>query len=586
MNKKSLLFICAENTARSLIAEGFAKMISPADVFISSAGSHPAPEMRELAVSVMNEHGIDISSLKPKKLSELKKYRFDLVITLCASAKESWPPLAGSPPIVHWNIDDPAATTGDKIKLKKAFLKCANEIKQLISDLFNKGYFEAFTTQKKNIERILNNISEGVIAHDLDRKIFYFSEGAEKLTGLSEADVIGKDCHDIFHPRICGDNCSFCDGSSYSRPGPKSYTSVIPEMNGTRKELEVTVVPLKDPDGEIYGVTACLRDLTELNEISKALTEKTSFAGIVGRSTKMIDIFEQIKSISGYDMPVSIFGETGTGKEIIANAIHDESIRRDHPFVPINCGALPEGLVESELFGHVRGSFSGAVRDKKGRFELANKGTIFLDEVAELPKHTQVKLLRFLQEGTLEKVGSETSIKVDVRIISATNKDLKREVKKERFREDLYYRIKVIPMTLPPLRDRKSDIPLLVDHFIRKMVKTNVKNKKNLSKEAVNALMNYEWPGNVRELENAIQFAVIKSTAGTINPKDLPMELSEIIETSPKRGPLKKLDKDSVKTTLIKTGGNKTKAAKILNVGRATLYRFINDHPEVVPDDL
>jgi len=586
MNKRSLLFICAGNTARSLIAEGFAKMISPGDVFISSAGTHPAPEMRELAVSVMNEHGIDISSQKPKKLSELKKYRFDLVITLCASAKESWPPLAGSPSIVHWNIDDPAAKNSDKNKLKKAFLKCANEIKQLVSDLFNKGYFEAFTAQKKNIKRILDNISEGVIAHDLDRKIFYFSEGAEKLTGLSEADVIGKDCHDVFYPRICGDNCSFCDGSSYSRPGPQSYTSVIPEMNGTRKELEVTVVPLKDPDGEIYGVTACLRDLTELNEISKALGEKTSFAGIVGRSTKMIDIFEQIKSISGYDMPVSIFGETGTGKEIIANAIHDESIRRDHPFVPINCGALPEGLVESELFGHVKGSFSGAVRDKKGRFELANKGTIFLDEVAELPKHIQVKLLRFLQEGTLEKVGSESSIKVDVRIISATNKDLKREVKKGRFREDLYYRIKVIPMALPPLRDRKSDIPLLVDHFIRKMVKTNVKNNKNLSKEAVNALMNYEWPGNVRELENAIQFAVIKSTAGTINSKDLPMELSEIIETSPKRGPLKKLDKDSVKATLIKTGGNKTKAAKILNVGRATLYRFINDRPEVVPDDL
>jgi sigma-54 dependent transcriptional regulator, acetoin dehydrogenase operon transcriptional activator AcoR len=586
MNKRSLLFICTENSFRSHMAEGLAKRISPEDVFICSAGTRPAPEMHALAVSVMNEHGINISSQKPKNLSELKKHRFDLVITLCTSAKENCPPLAGSPSFVHWNIDDPAAITGDKNKIKKAFRECANKIKRLVSDLFNRGYFEAFTTQKKNIERILDNISEGVIAHDLDRKIFYFSEGAEKLTGLSETDVIGKDCHDVFHPRICGDNCSFCDGSSYSNSETKSYTSVIPEMNGTRKELEVTVVPLQDPDGEIYGVTACLRDLTELNGISKALDEKNSFAGIVGRSPKMIDIFEQIKSISGYDMPVSIFGETGTGKEIIANAIHDESIRRDHPFVPINCGALPEGLVESELFGHVKGSFSGAVRDKKGRFELANGGTIFLDEVAELPKHTQVKLLRFLQEGTLEKVGSEKSIKVDVRIISATNKDLKKEVKKGNFREDLYYRIKVIPVTLPPLRDRKSDIPLLVEHFINKMAKTNVKNKKNLSKDAITALMNYEWPGNVRELENAIQFAVIKSTANMINPKDLPMEFTEIIETSPKRGPLKKLDKDSVKTTLVKTGGNKTKAAKILNVGRATLYRFIKDYPEVVPDDL
>ena len=470
---------------------------------------------------------------------------------------------------------------------KKAFRDCADEIKRLVSDLFDRGYFEAFTTQKKNIERILNNISEGVIAHDLNRKIFYFSEGAEKLTGLSEADVIGRDCHDIFNPRLCGENCSFCNGSSYSENGPNSYTSVIPEMNGERKELEVTVVPLQNPDGEIYGVTACLRDLTELSEISKALGQKTSFSGIVGRSSKMLEIFEQIKSISGYDMPVSIFGETGTGKEVIANAIHDESLRRDHPFVPINCGALPEGLVESELFGHVKGSFSGAVRDKKGRFELANGGTIFLDEVAELPKHIQVKLLRFLQEGILEKVGSEKRIKVDVRIISATNKDLKREVTAGNFREDLYYRIKVIPVTLPPLRERKSDIPLLVEHFIGKMANTSTKNKKSLSKDAVNALMNYEWPGNVRELENAIQFAVIKSTSNTITPMDLPMELSETVEiAAPKRGPLKKLDKDSVNATLVKTAGNKTKAAKILNVGRATLYRFIKDYPEVIPEDV
>jgi len=569
------------------MAEGFAGTMAPDDVFVCSAGAHPAPGAHELAISVMSEHGIDISKQAPKKISRLKKYRFDLVVTLCASAKENCPPLAGSPTIVHWNLDDPAATTGGKPMRKKAFRDCADEIKRLVYDLFDRGYFEAFTTQKKNIERILNNISEGVIAHDINRKIFYFSEGAEKLTGLSEADVIGKDCHDVFNPRLCGENCSFCDGSSYSRSETKSYTSVIPEMNGTRKELEVTVVPLQNQEGEIYGVTACLRDLTELNEISKTLGKKNSFAGIVGRSPKITDIFEQIKSISGYDMPVSIFGETGTGKEVIANAIHDESIRRDHPFVPINCGALPEGLVESELFGHVKGSFSGAVRDKKGRFELANGGTIFLDEVAELPKHTQVKLLRFLQEGNLEKVGSEKSIKVDVRIISATNKDLKQEVEKGTFREDLYYRIKVIPMTLPPLRERKSDIPLLVEHFINKMAKTNPKNKKTLSKDAVNALMNYEWPGNVRELENAIQFAVIKSTSNTITPMDLPMELSETFEiTAPKRGPLKKLDQDSVNATLVKTAGNKTKAAKILNVGRATLYRFIKDYPEVIPDDV
>ncbi|MBW2218966.1 MAG: sigma 54-interacting transcriptional regulator [Deltaproteobacteria bacterium] len=586
MKKKSLLFICTENSARSQMAEGFAKNIAPDGVLVLSAGTQPASETHKMAISVMNDHGIDISSQKPKKISALKRYRFDLVITLCSSARENCSPLAGSPPRVHWNLDDPAVNIDTKKETKKAFRECADKIKALVSDLFNRGYFEAFATQKKNTENILNHLSQGLIAHDLERKIFFFSEGAERLTGLSEIDVIGKDCHDVFIPRICGDHCSFCDGSDYSGSEIKCHSTINPEMDGNRKELEITVVPLKDENGKMDGVIACLRDRTEFKKISDALAERNSFSSIIGRSAKMIDVFEQIKSISGYDMPVSIFGKTGTGKEVIANAIHDESIRRDNPFVPINCGALPEGLVESELFGHVKGSFSGAVRDKKGRFELADGGTIFLDEVAELPKHIQVKLLRFLQEGVLEKVGSEKNIKVNVRIISATNKDLKKEVQKGNFREDLYYRIKVIPVTLPPLQDRKSDIPLLVEHFINKMIKTNKKNQKNVSKDAVNVLMNYSWPGNVRELENVIQFAVIKSTGNVITPKDLPMELTENIDISLKRGPSKKLDTNSVKTTLVRTGGNKAKAAKILDVGRATLYRFINDHPEVVPDDL
>jgi len=568
------------------MAEGFAKKIASEGVLVYSAGTQPASETHKMAISVMKNHGIDISSQKPKKISALKKYRFDLAITLCSSVKENCPPLAGSPSCVHWNFNDPALNNGNKNEIRKAFRECADKIKALVSDLFYRGYFEAFAIQKKNTERILNNLSEALIAHDLDRKIFFFSEGAERLTGLSEIDAIGKDCHDVFVPRLCGENCSFCDGSDYSGSETKCYSTTIPEMNGIRKELDVTVVPLKNENGKMTGVIASFHDITEFREMSNVINKQNSFSGIVGRSAEMIDIFEQIKNISSYDMPVNIFGETGTGKEIVANAIHNESTRRDNPFVPINCGALPEGLVESELFGHVKGSFSGAVRDKKGRFELADGGTIFLDEVAELPKHVQVKLLRFLQEGTLEKVGSEKNIKVNVRIVSATNKDLKKEVQKGNFREDLFYRLKVIPVTIPPLRERKSDIPLLVEHFFNKMAKINKRKRKNISKDAVSTLINYSWPGNVRELDNAIQFAVIKSTENVIAPKDLPMELTESLDLNLKRGPSKKLDTDSVKTTLVKTGGNKAKAAKILNVGRATLYRFINDHPEIVPDDL
>jgi transcriptional regulator with PAS, ATPase and Fis domain len=299
----------------------------------------------------------------------------------------------------------------------------------------------------------------------------------------------------------------------------------------------------------------------------------------------MVEVFRQIKDVSGYDYPVHISGETGTGKELVANAIHSESLRGGHPFVPINCGALPEGLIESELFGHVKGAFSGAIRDKKGRFELADNGTIFLDEIAELPKLLQVKLLRFLQEGSFEKVGGEKTVSVDVRVISATNKDLKKEVQKGSFREDLFYRLNVIPIHIPPIRERKSDIPLLVEHFLAKAPKIKGQRPVRISREALNTLMDYAWPGNVRELQNAVQFAIVRCKSKVIQPEDLPLELKDVCVEKPKRGPSRKLDAESVKAALKKTGGNKAKASKVLGVGRATLYRFLGDHPELMKED-
>jgi transcriptional regulator with PAS, ATPase and Fis domain len=296
-------------------------------------------------------------------------------------------------------------------------------------------------------------------------------------------------------------------------------------------------------------------------------------------------VFRQIKDVSSYDYPVHIFGETGTGKELVANALHNESLRAGNPFVPINCGALPEGLIESELFGHVKGAFSGAIRDKKGRFELATKGTIFLDEIAELPKMLQVKLLRFLQDGTFEKVGGEKTTAVDVRVVSATNKDLKREVKKGNFREDLFYRLNVIPIHIPPIRERKSDIPLLVDHFLSKAPVIGGQRPVRIAQEALKILMDYHWPGNVRELQNAVQFAIVRCKGKVIRPEDLPLELKGIVFEKPKRGPMRKLDAERVKAALTKTGGNKARAAKVLGVGRATLYRFLGDHPGVLTDD-
>jgi len=267
----------------------------------------------------------------------------------------------------------------------------------------------------------------------------------------------------------------------------------------------------------------------------------------------------------------------------VANAIHNESPRNGAPFVPINCGALPESLIESELFGHVKGAFSGAVRNKKGRFELADRGTIFLDEIADLSKPMQVKLLRFLQDSTFEKVGGEKTTSVNVRVLSATNKNLKKEVQQNHFRKDLFYRLNVIPIHLPPLRERRNDIPLLMEHFLKEAEEMHDSKPPKVSKEALSIMMGYHWPGNVRELQNVIQFAIVNCSGDTILPKDLPMELKDESLLRSSRGASRKLDTEIVKSALEKTGGNKAKASRLLGVGRATLYRFLSDHPETIP---
>jgi transcriptional regulator with PAS, ATPase and Fis domain len=336
----------------------------------------------------------------------------------------------------------------------------------------------------------------------------------------------------------------------------------------------MSVTGMTDERGCFVGVLAAFRDLTDLIGLKTRLGELTSFAGIIGRDQKMLKVFEQIRDLATNDFPVHISGDTGTGKELVAAAIHQESYRSGGPFVPVNCGALPDGLLESELFGHVKGAFSGAIRDKKGRFELAHGGTIFLDEVSELPKLMQVKLLRVLQESTFERVGGERTITVNVRVISASNRDLRREMEKNSFREDLYYRLNVVPVRLPPLHERKNDIPLLAAHFLEEARGQGQKSK-GLSNDALRVLMNYSWPGNVRELRNAIHFALVTSKGGTIYSEHLPIELRKDTFSNTRPGPSKKLDEDAVLEALKETGGNKSRAAKLLGVGRATLYRFL-----------
>lgn len=319
-----------------------------------------------------------------------------------------------------------------------------------------------------------------------------------------------------------------------------------------------------------------LRSIGTVQDITKQKQTEYSFSGIIGRNAKMRELFETIREITEVNIPVLVEGESGTGKELVARAIHNEGPRANKPFVPINCSALPEGLLESELFGHVKGAFTGALRDRKGRFEMARGGSLFLDEVADLSKTVQAKLLRVLQEGTFEQVGSERTISADVRIISAANRSLKHEMKKGNFRDDLYYRISVVPMHIPPLRKRKDDIPLLIDNFFKK-ASYEGQNSDGISRDALAVMVDYPWPGNVRELQSAIWYALIKSKGRIVQPEHLPIELKSKNKGKPSRGPSRRLDPKSVKEALIRSGGNKAKAARLLGVGRATLYRFLKN---------
>lgn len=437
-----------------------------------------------------------------------------------------------------------------------------------------------YIADPENLVRILDSLKEGIIAHDLHRRIFFFNAEAERITGFKREEVLGRDCHSVFGAPFCGQRCTFCHHPPKVED-PLEYPLNITTKAGESRRVEFSATMIQDNEKQFVGVLASFRDVTELLELQHRVGEINQFSNIIGGDKKIRMVFQQIIDVSQYDFPVHLCGETGTGKELVANAVHNESRRGGAPFVPINCGALPEGLIESELFGHVKGAFSGAIREKKGRFELAHGGTIFLDEAADLSKPMQVKLLRFLQEGTFEKVGGERTVEVDVRVISATNKDLKKEVQANNFREDLFYRLNVIPITIPPLRERKNDVPLLVAHFLHQLMDRTGKTLPQFSDEALAVMMDYAWPGNVRELQNAVQFAIVRANGKLIAVDDLPLELREFISPSRRRGPGRKLNTETVQEALIKAGGNKAKAARLLGVGRATLYRFLGDHPEL-----
>ncbi len=609
-----VLFLCGGNSCRSQMAEGLLRSLASEVATAQSAGL-TAEGVHPRAVEVMDELGVDISKHHSKAVPELKAETFDVVITLCEPAREYCllpsaltqddqtpadplthnPVIAGVPVLLHWSVSDPAEAAGSAEEVLAAFRQARDRLRERLRDFIDSGTLAALTESRRRFETVLDSLDEGLFVHDEDRRIYLFNSAAERITGQSRDDVIGRDCHAVFS---CG---GLCSAQCQFREGPPAKLRRDQELRittktGEERRLEMRISPLDASMGRPGQILARLRDITELTSLRHELRESHSFHNMVGVSRSMRETFEAITQVATSDYPVLITGESGAGKELVARAIHDESSRKGGPFVPLNCGALPDHILESELFGHVRGAFTGAVQSRRGRFELADGGTLLLDEVGELSPIFQVKLLRVLQEKSFERVGGERPISVDVRVLAATHRDLRQMVREGSFREDLFYRLAVVPITVPALRDRREDVPELTAHILAKIARETDSPIATVSAETLDLLAAHDWPGNVRELINALRFASVRSRGEPIMPHHLPVEIHETgwdqptLPPRPSKPPptstpppairrREKLTSEAVRDALVETGGNKVRAAKLLGVGRATLYRFLDRHP-------
>ncbi|MCD6287814.1 MAG: sigma 54-interacting transcriptional regulator [Candidatus Hydrogenedentes bacterium] len=454
-----------------------------------------------------------------------------------------------------------------------------------VSQLLNQNGF---------LKVLFETIPCGVLIVDRDQRVHAANNVVDRTFGGAATEIVDSRPGNALHcihvydgPNGCGSGewCKTCRiriAADQAVKGGRIYrdrTSVKVLVNGEVRELLLLISSAAVEFDDDTFALVIIENITEISGLHDRQEEAADgFAGIIGRNPRMRELFNTIREVAPVTAPVLIEGESGTGKELVAAAIHKEGPRRKGLFVPVNCSALPEGLLESELFGHVRGAFTGAVRDKKGRFELADGGTIFLDEIGELSPTIQVKLLRVLQEGAFERVGDEKTLHVDVRVVSATNKDMRREVATGRFRRDLFYRLCVVPILLPPLRDRRDDIPLLASHILKDETINSGRKDIMLSQEALDVLMKYDWPGNVRELQNTFLYALVKCKDDVLGIEHLPESVTgahdQIARTRKQRR--RKLNAHDVERALRQTNGNKARAAKLLGVGRATLYRFLS----------
>lgn len=423
---------------------------------------------------------------------------------------------------------------------------------------------------------ILQSIGEGVFTIDLTKKVTFLNRAAESITGFSSPDAVGQYCFDIFRSNVCQVNCPLDDALT-SGKALHDVPAVIINRTGREVPINLTADILRDSSGKVVGAVEIFRDLSPVETLRDALSNRHRLGDIISRNDRMRDIFEILPDLAESGSTVLIQGPSGSGKEVVANTIHDLSLRKGHPFVKINCAAIPDTLLESELFGYARGAFTDARKDKPGRFVLADKGTLFLDEVGDMSPAMQVKLLRALEEKQFIPLGGTVPLKADVRIIAATNRSLKDLVDEKLFREDLYYRLNIITIDLPPLCERAEDIPLLTEHFVSRLNALKGRTIVGLSEEAMGMLMNHDFPGNVRELENILEHAYVLCKGALIEPRHLPVHFLERFPGQGRAAPaptaLASSEALTIRKVLEKHGGNKVRAARELGIGRSTLWR-------------
>lgn len=574
----TILFSCQGPPDKPLLAAAAAMRQSEGQVVARVAAAELRPAHLETG-RLLQSMGLPVPDVHP--FASFNHFVFDLIICFCDLDEKTYPAMPGNPVLVRWNVPGPGEPAGDETA-RSGWQRLYARIDSLVDDLLHQGYLDALVQARKNSELLLENLSEGIVAHGLDRTFFFFNRAAEEITGIRRDEILGRDCHEVFPEKFCASHCSFCDNDCMPFFPQAPYPITVRRPDGENRLVEMHVVPIKDALDTPIGVIASMKDITREQELARRLGEIEQFSGIIGRDPRMLTVFQTITELAESSVPVLILGESGTGKELVASAIHNEGHRAGNRFVPVNCGALPDTLLESELFGHVRGAFTGAVRDKKGRFELADGGSIFLDEIGDISPAMQVKLLRVLQDGVIQRLGGENPIKVDVRVIAATHKDLHTEIEAGRFREDLYYRLCVVPVHLPPLRQRISDLPLLAGHFLSQAAAAEGRPQPILSQATLNMLMEYSWPGNVRELQNIIRYLLVKCPEPVIEPHHLPPDFRAkrpplVTATKRRRGSL--LDPVRVRQALAACRNNKVLAARRLGIGRATLYRFLDRHP-------